>query len=210
MPSSADSLSHEEPIKSKVVLIGSTGVGKTSILMRHNGQGFSTQVSPTIGASYSKSEVKVEEGKVEMQIWDTAGQERFRAMAPMYYRNANAAFAIYDTSSTESFREMKEWVEELNRRCPEPPVLCVLGNKTDKKDDREVKCAEGEAYAEGVGALFFETSAFTGQCIEKAFKCLATEILKCHSEGRAVCMENSNGNVETEESSSRKRNRKCC
>lgn len=74
----------------------------------------------------------------KFQIWDTAGQERFKAMAPMFYRNANAALLIFDITSSSSFESMKGWVQELKRNVDEPMVLCVVGNKIDLADNRKV------------------------------------------------------------------------
>jgi len=162
----------------KVVLVGATGVGKTSILLRHNGQGYSTQISPTIGASFCKTEIAINGVKIQMQIWDTAGQERFRAMAPMYYRNTNAALIVYDITSKDSFSALRSWVEEIRHKVDQPIVMCIIGNKNDMDDRREVKAVSGREYADSVGALFVETSAMTNKGIEEAFRAVATQLIQ--------------------------------
>lgn len=79
-----------------------------------------SEIAPTIGASFSTFKIKLEEGKVKMQIWDTAGQEKFRAMTPMYYRNANAALLVFDITNYKSFLEVKGWVQELHKY-----IICI-------------------------------------------------------------------------------------
>lgn len=79
-----------------------------------------SEIAPTIGASFSTFKIKLTDGKVKMQIWDTAGQEKFRAMTPMYYRNANAALLVFDITSYKSFVEVKGWVQELHKY-----IICI-------------------------------------------------------------------------------------
>lgn len=90
-------------------------MGKTSLVVRYISNVYTKDVAPTIGASFFTCKVNLNEMKVKMQVWDTAGQERFRAMAPMYYRNANAALLVFDISKYNSFMEIKSWVQELIR-----------------------------------------------------------------------------------------------
>ncbi|XP_026742377.1 ras-related protein RHN1-like [Trichoplusia ni] len=94
------------------------GVGKTSLVVRYIGKMFSKHISPTIGASFFTCNINLENARVKYsspQVWDTAGQERFRSMAPMYYRNANAALLVFDITSVNSFQAIKGWVKELQR-----------------------------------------------------------------------------------------------
>jgi small GTP-binding protein len=100
----------------KLVIIGPTDVGKTSITMRYCHGSFSTPTSATIGASFLQKRVIIGDDagarrKLTLQIWDTAGQERFRSMAPMYYRNAKAAILVFDLQSEASFEKIKEWLQ---------------------------------------------------------------------------------------------------
>jgi Ras-related protein Rab-21 len=85
------------------------------MVARYVANHFSKEVAPTIGASFFSCKVNVEDTAVKMQLWDTAGQERFKAMAPMYYRNANASILVFDISQYTSFVEIKAWVQELQR-----------------------------------------------------------------------------------------------
>jgi len=146
-------------LEAKVVVLGAQGVGKTSIIIRHSSKLFNQHVSPTIGASFFSCNLKLDDYRIRLQVWDTAGQERFRAMAPMYYRNANASFLVFDITSYESYMGMKTWVEELKRNIDGCVYLCILGNKCDMHDQREVKLEEAQEYAEMIGAVYVETSA---------------------------------------------------
>ncbi|GFR61060.1 Ras-related protein Rab-1C-like [Elysia marginata] len=146
-------------LEAKVVVLGSQGVGKTSVVIRYVGGMFSKAVSPTIGASFFTYKMTLEQYRVKLQVWDTAGQERFRSMAPMYYRKANAAMLMYDITSLESFYDIKDWVK----------VLCLLGNKSDLESGRKVSKEDAEEYAASIDALFYETSALKNMGIEDAF-----------------------------------------
>ncbi|KAJ8311524.1 hypothetical protein KUTeg_010879 [Tegillarca granosa] len=110
-----------------------SSVGKTSVVIRYVGGMFSKAVSPTIGASFFTYKLNVNNYRVKLQVWDTAGQERFRAMAPMYYRKANAAMLVYDMTSSDSFYDIKDWVK-LKRNVDTPLVLTLVGNKSDLTD----------------------------------------------------------------------------
>lgn len=182
----------EKSIEAKVVVLGLQGVGKTSIILRYVGQVFSRHVSPTIGASFFTCRMTVNEYHVILQIWDTAGQERFRSMAPLYYRNANAAFLVFDVTNYESFLIMQGWVEELQRNVEEPIVMCIMGNKIDLNVKREVDEKEALQYAILIGASYFETSAITFEGIEEAFIHTAKELVNVYEKGEFV--ENSNFN----------------
>jgi len=169
-------------ITAKVLLLGSQGVGKTSILMRQTNETFNEKVKSTIGASFSQSSLQIGDNVVMLQIWDTAGQERFRSLVTMYYRNATAAFLVYDITDNLSFLQVKSWVEELNRYVGHPVVLCVLGNKSDLEEQRQVDISQGQEYASSIGALFFETSALSNSGINAAFDALAKKWIELESQ----------------------------
>ncbi|CAH2056658.1 unnamed protein product, partial [Iphiclides podalirius] len=156
-------------IEAKIVVLGSQGVGKTSLVVRYIGKMFSKHISPTIGASFFTCNINLEEARVKLQVWDTAGQERFRSMAPMYYRNANAALLVFDITSVSSFTAIKSWVKELQSNVPEPLVLALVGNKADLADARAVAASEAQRFAATLGAAYAETSALHDQGIEQVF-----------------------------------------
>lgn len=116
----------------KVVILGSQGVGKTSLVHRYTSGQFSASAVPsTIGASFLTKKLIVDGVKVRLQLWDTAGQERFRSMAPMYYRGANAAVIVYDITNPHTFEDVKTWIDELRQNVQSDLVIHIVGSKVD-------------------------------------------------------------------------------
>ncbi|XP_021938344.1 ras-related protein RabJ isoform X2 [Zootermopsis nevadensis] len=139
---------------------------------------FSRHMSPTIGASFFTCKLNVEDMRVKLQVWDTAGQERFRSMAPMYYRNANAALIVFDITQYYTFEAMKVWVKELQRNVVECLVLSVVGNKTDLESQRQVPTEEAVQYAASIGGSYFESSALHDEGIEDVFLSTAIRLIR--------------------------------
>ncbi|KAG7173408.1 Ras-like GTP-binding protein RYL2-like [Homarus americanus] len=115
----------------KVVVLGSQGVGKTSLVTRYETKSFHRKSSSTIGASFSNVDILLEGTKVKMQVWDTAGQERFRSMAPMYYRGANAALLIFDLSNYVTFTDIQSWVSGVQE------MFNIVAVEMFKRADKE-------------------------------------------------------------------------
>ncbi|XP_037516887.1 uncharacterized protein LOC119393796 [Rhipicephalus sanguineus] len=172
-------------VDAKVVLLGALGVGKTSLITRYSQKKFVGTTSPTIGASFTTLRVNVGDARVRIQLWDTAGQERFRAMAPLYYRKANAAIVAYDITSISSFEAMKQWVLELRRNVEEAIVLVLVGNKCDLMQHRAVDRDMAEKYARDVGAYFSECSALSNEGIDEMFRHLALRIVESEEKAAA-------------------------
>ncbi|CAE6419495.1 unnamed protein product [Rhizoctonia solani] len=125
------SLTNSQPsLDAKVVIMGSAGVGKTSLVTRYV-EGRFGQTTTTTGAFFYSKKAVVDGTKVRLQIWDTAGQERFRSMAPMYYRGASAAILVYDITSASSFEDVKLWIDELKRNCDPDLLIYIVGAKAD-------------------------------------------------------------------------------
>jgi len=162
----------------KVVILGPQGVGKTSLAMRYTGKKFSRSLNPTIGSSYFPFNITIRDTTLLLEIWDTAGQERFRAMAPLYYRNARAALVVYDITSYESFLALKIWVRELLRNVDNSIIVCIVGNKLDLESERGITTSEAEAYAMSINADYFETSALTHTGISEVFSCIANKMTR--------------------------------
>ncbi|CAG8474464.1 6096_t:CDS:10 [Acaulospora morrowiae] len=160
-------------LEAKVVILGSQGVGKTSLAVRYVQKTFSPNCSSTIGASFMTKKLVVDNCKVRLQIWDTAGQERFRTMAPMYYRGANAAILVYDITSDESFRDMNSWVEELRKNMTEDLIIHVVGNKLDlAPSHRVVPFTRTQEYVSrilGTDCAVHEVSAKDDNGVEELF-----------------------------------------
>lgn len=164
-------------IEKKIVILGSQGVGKTSMIMRYIGKTYDGQESPTIGASFFNCKLNIQDTEIILRIWDTAGQERFKSMAPMYYRNANAALLVFDLTQYKTFTAMKQWVTELQRNVEKALVLVVIGNKSDLIENRQVSAEEGRLYATKIGASYHETSIFQDDDIKNVFLTIARCLL---------------------------------
>lgn len=144
----------------------------------------------TIGAAFLTQTISLDENTtVKFEIWDTAGQERFASLAPMYYRNAQAALVVYDLTKPTSLVKAKHWVAELQRQASPGIVIALVGNKLDLDEPapegadegeaggaRKVSTEEAKGYADEEGLLFFETSAKTGQAVDDVFTAIANAI----------------------------------
>ncbi|XP_059148842.1 ras-related protein Rab-22A-like [Physella acuta] len=157
----------------KVCLLGESGVGKSSIVMRFVADKFKNALESTIGASFMTKTIFLDDNTYKFQIWDTAGQEKYRALAPMYYRGSAAAIIVYDVTRETSFHAVKGWVHELQRHGPSKIVIAIAGNKCDLEDLREVREKDAQEYAKEIGAIFCETSAMTAVNIAELFDAIA-------------------------------------
>lgn len=166
----------EPPREVKVVLLGDTGVGKSSIVLRFVTNSFEKYSESTIGASFMSKLIQVGASPIKFQIWDTAGQEKYHSLAPMYYRGAAAAIVVYDITQASSFVTLKNWVKELKTLGPENIVIAVCGNKTDLEDRREVSKDEAEHFANEIDGVFFETSAKTAVNVQRMFEAISRKL----------------------------------
>ncbi|GAA5827026.1 hypothetical protein JCM11251_002210 [Rhodosporidiobolus azoricus] len=119
------------PVQVKLVLLGESAVGKSSVVLRFCQNDFQPNKEPTIGAAFLTQRCRLEDKVIKFEIWDTAGQERFRSLSPMYYRNAQAAVVVYDVTKSASLDQAKTWVKELQRQANPNIVIALAGNKID-------------------------------------------------------------------------------
>ncbi|KAL1872976.1 GTP-binding protein of the rab/ypt [Diaporthe australafricana] len=165
----------------KLVLLGESAVGKSSIVLRFVKDQFDSYRESTIGAAFLTQTISLDENTtVKFEIWDTAGQERYKSLAPMYYRNANCAVVVYDITQASSLDKAKAWVKELQRQANENIIIALAGNKldlvTEQPDKRAIPASEAEAYAREAGLLFFETSAKTAENVRELFTAIAKKL----------------------------------
>lgn len=161
----------------KLVLLGESAVGKSSLVLRFVKDQFDDYRESTIGAAFLTQTVALDDSTtVKFEIWDTAGQERYKSLAPMYYRNANCAVVVYDITQTASLDKAKSWVKELQRQADPNIVIALAGNKCDLEARRAVPIEEAQAYADETGLLFFETSAKSGTNVSELFTSIARKM----------------------------------
>ena len=170
----------------KLIILGDSGVGKTSLMNQYVNRKFSKQYKATIGADFLTKEVKVDDNLVTMQIWDTAGQERFQSLGVAFYRGADCCVLVYDVNNEKSFQNLENWREEfLAQASPSDPEnfpFIVLGNKTDQDGGQSRVVSEKKALsfcaASGNACPHFETSAKEDSNVQEAFECAARNALK--------------------------------
>ncbi|WVO23928.1 uncharacterized protein IAS62_005286 [Cryptococcus decagattii] len=172
----------------KLVLLGESAVGKSSLVLRFVRNEFSDFRESTIvplffylhsGAAFLTQSVNLDESTtIKFEIWDTAGQERYKSLAPIYFRNSNAAVIVYDITQPPetSFEKAKSWVRELQRQADPSIVIMLVGNKTDMDSQRKTSREIGEQYAKEEGLLFAEASAKTGEGVEELFMEIAKKL----------------------------------
>ena len=157
----------------KVLLIGDSGVGKSSLLRRYVDNEYDDCFTSTIGVDFRFRNVRLGEDVVRLQLWDTAGQERFRTITASYYRGAQALLLVYDVSSAESFAHLQRWHDE-SRRYADQPIAFVIGNKADLSAERAVSPEEAERWAAEHQCQYCECSAKAdGQAVDRLFAELA-------------------------------------
>lgn len=157
----------------KIVLLGESGVGKTSILAQLMDQEYNDEQTSTTGATFSTKTMNFEKYDKALcfEIWDTAGQEKYRALTKMFYKDAAAAILVYDITRAESFEELKNyWAEQVKDNAPKKIVLAVAANKSDLIDSEKVDEKSGRAFAKELGAIFKSTSAKNQNGIEELFR----------------------------------------
>ncbi|KAI9439254.1 ras-domain-containing protein [Lactarius indigo] len=169
----------QELINVKLLLIGNSSVGKSSLLLRFSDKQWlpEDEASATIGVDFRVHKMEVKGRKVKMSIWDTAGQERFRTITASYYRGAQGVILVYDVSNRESFEALPRWLEELENYVPPEVVKIVVGNKLDKEYSRQVPTTEGASFAHRTGCLFVEASAKTAVGVTEAFSDVVARII---------------------------------
>ncbi|CAF1324403.1 unnamed protein product [Rotaria magnacalcarata] len=162
----------------KVVLLGEGSVGKTSIVLRYTEDLFNDKHIETEQASFRTKKVILDGRRVELSIWDTAGQERYRALGPLYFREANGAILVFDITDEDSFNRVKDWVKQLRRVLGDDVVLCIVANKMDLEKDRHISMQTAEEYARAVNAKLYNTSAKLNKGIEELFSDLTQRMLE--------------------------------
>ncbi|ONH71617.1 putative Ras-related protein Rab7 [Pichia kudriavzevii] len=168
----------------KVIILGDTGVGKTSLMQRFINGKFSQQYKATIGADFLPKDMTIDDKNVTLQIWDTAGQERFQSLGVAFYRGSDCCVLVYDVTNAKSFENLQSWRDEFliqaNIRDPDNFPFVIIGNKIDVQESkRVVSSKKAQLMAQNLGNLpYFETSAKEAVNVEQAFDVVARNALQ--------------------------------
>jgi small GTP-binding protein len=173
-------MSNPSPTILKLILLGDSSVGKSSILIRYTEGIFVDKTSQTVGSDFRTHDVTINGAIYRLQIWDTAGQERFRGIVEAYYRKAQGILLLFDQSFSNSFDSLPEWLTSINEHAaPNVPVV-IVGNKADLKT--VVTFDRINAFVESHGLHFVSTSAVQGMGIEEAFMDVAKLVVERQSQ----------------------------
>lgn len=166
----------------KVIILGDSGVGKTSLMNQYVNKRFTSQYKATIGADFLTKEVLVDDRMVTLQIWDTAGQERFQSLGVAFYRGADCCVLVYDTTAPNTFKSLESWRDEFliqaSPRDPDNFPFVVIGNKIDL-ENRAVTTKRAQAWCQAKNDLpHFECSAKEATKVDEAFVTIARAALQ--------------------------------
>ena len=167
----------ENELHCRVVIIGDSAVGKTSILNRIVSDVFNPYELSTVGANYQLITRTIDGRSIEIQVWDTAGQEKFRSLSPIYFRNAIAAIAVYDQTSKQSFLNLDNWIKMFTDIAGTDSIIMVAANKCDLTDQIEVNLNDAMEKCNESGYMFCETSAQSGEGVHELFNQLSSRLV---------------------------------
>lgn len=166
-------------VSCKILILGESKVGKSSILNQFTDKIFTENLPPTLGIDYKIMKINVDDVDVKLQIWDTAGQERFRSITESFYRGCHGVLLVFDLSDRDTFEKVKAWIVSIHEKAGKNVVVCLVGNKLDLKGAEGVDIVpniEIETLAETHSIKYFPVSAKENINIYSAFHFLAKEI----------------------------------
>ena len=193
----------------KILIIGDTDVGKTSILLQYTSDFFQEVHIATIGVEFKLKEITLDNVVYKLNIWDTAGQERFRAITKSFFKAADGIVFVYDVTLKSSFDNMKNWVKDAESRDNNFKSV-IVGNKIDLDDLREVSLEEGQSFASKKNCPFFESSAKKRINIDEIFITLLKEILKEKNDKVEKLKIVKEDNIKLNNNNRHNQKKKCC
>ena len=202
--------SSNDPISCKVILVGDSGVGKTSIINRYLKQ-YSENQKATIGASYANKLEKIDDFEINFDIWDTAGQERFRSVNTIFYKEAYVCIMVYDITKPESFESIKDyWYNTVSDNASGKIIYGIAGNKIDLYEEEKVDQNKVKEYCDSIDALFKATSAKQNTCIDDIFKELGKKFIQSDLFKYLISQNTDNNKKLDLNKSDKKKKKGCC
>ncbi len=172
----------------KVILIGDSNTGKTSLINRFVNKTFDEKYLCTIGVDFFMKTIEVDEQTIKLQIWDTAGMEKYKSISSSYYRGSHAAFVIFDLTNKNTFDSITKWIEAYHKsNNPQfQKNVILIGNKSDLVDSREITRAEAENFAKMNKMMYWETSAKEGNNVEEVFTYIGQLLFETYKDENAL------------------------
>jgi len=198
----------------KVVLLGESAVGKTSIITRFVENKFKQDVMSSLSANFVSKKLEIGKNQfIKFDIWDTAGQEKYRALTKIFYQDSKIVILVYDITNKNSFNELKNyWYEKVKENSSNDVIFAIAGNKCDLYENEQVEKTEGEKFAKEIGAIFHETSALNSNGIYELFNEIAMKFASPNISDKKI-EENNKDNKRMTLSNSKnekKKNKNCC
>ena len=169
----------------KVIIIGDSGVGKTNIMSKFLKNKFMEESKATVGVEFGSKLFDLNGHKIRAQIWDTAGQEKYKSITGAYFKGSKGALVVYDITQKSTYESLEKWVNDLKSAGDPKITIILIGNKSDLEENRQVSKEQGEEKAKSFGCAFLETSALSGDNIDKAFNMMVKEIFEKFSNDSA-------------------------
>lgn len=160
----------------KVVLMGDSGVGKTSIVLQFSEHVFREITRPTVGSGCVNKRIITQKGPCSLMIWDTAGEERYRSVTSLYSQGANAFIIVYDVTDESTFESIPDWIETIQQTADDDSLIYIIANKTDIPE-RTVSDVRAFEWAHQHRYPYFEVSARTGERVDLVFEDVAEKLV---------------------------------
>ena len=191
----------------KIITLGESSVGKTSILAKYVDDIFDINMISTLGVDFKRKTEIIDNKQINIKVWDTAGQECFRNIQKIYYHNTEGVLLVFDLTSRETFEQLNYWFENIKIECPKDVAICLVGNKSDLKDHIDVSDEDINEYLKkNNNPKFFKTSAATGENIKEVFQYISREIMEKKKEEK----QNNTKRIQVVKTNMRRKKKKTC
>ena len=200
---------NQDVLTFKIILLGDSSVGKTSLILRFCDNKFMEIGTSTIGVDTKTKDIRHNGKKIELEIWDTAGQERFKALAKNSYKGSDGIILVYDITQKKTFSNIKHWYDNIKKNIDIDKVAIILvGNKSDLPD-RQVKKENYEKFSEQYNLEVIETSCKDNKNIEETFNALIEKMIKLYDDDKKQ-FKNRTSKLDRNTSNTKKDKKKCC